>query len=81
MTLDIFLSIIIVLLYWITHHNLVCKIEQLRKDQKNFMKRLQSLDDMQILSNLYMIRKDIDKNDKVTQSKFDDLLNKFYPEK
>ena len=81
MTLDIFLSIIIVLLYWITHHNLVCKIEQLRKEQKNFMKRLQSLDDMQILSNLYMIRKDIDKNDKVTQSKFDDLLNKFYPEK
>ena len=81
MTLDIFLSIIIVVLYWISHHNLVCKIEQMRRDQEKIMKRLQSIDNMQILSNLYMIRKDIEKNDKVTQSKFDDLLSKFYPEK
>ena len=45
------------------------------------MERLQSLDNTQTLSNLYMIRQTIDKNDKVTQSKFDDLLKKFYPEK
>ena len=85
MTLDIFLSIIIVLLYWITHHNLVCKIEQLRKEmrknQRDIMERLQSLDNTQTLSNLYMIRQTIDKNDKVTQSKFDNLLKKYYPEK
>ena len=81
MTLDIFLSIIIVLLYWITHHNLVCKIEQLRKNQRDIMERLQSLDNTQTLSNLYMIGQTIDKNDKVTQSNFDNLLKKYYPEK
>ena len=45
------------------------------------MERLQSLDNTQTLSNLYMIGQTIDKNDKVTQSNFDNLLKKYYPEK